>query len=510
MSATRQTPDTGSARNPVLDTVVTFIQNDIPGFEAGIYRLNLGQEITSSEGAAVNDAPIALTYDFAVAGDRFAFAQPDQTVFAVFPPDTSSGQYDTVFPHAVFTQSNLPWLRSPTKDHPEPDAAGDLPTWLWVLLLDDSDATANPGLTLDPQTGVIGDLFPTTVYPGSSLGDGVSYFSGGGDASDLEPGQTMDSPIQFIDLPPDLFGHLAPSLDDLRVMAHVREVSLIQKPTMAGISDTGVPTGRFSIAFGNRLPQDGANTRCYLVSLEAMEDHLPGGPSGAASATGWLRLAVLRSWRFRTTGQPAGFVDALMALNSGTENKAGEKRTALQLPYAGDNSVLQAGFEMGYVPLDTVLRTGEKTLSWYRGPLAPYAPVSQPPKLPLPSADAGLGFDPTTGLFDMSFAAAWTIGRQIALQDQSFSVPLYVWKRTLHQRLLASVSAGILAERLADLGPVTLPEGLAARFAAFAAARAGEAGNGEAGAGPALAEAPDGESFAAAGHLIMHMLAERT
>lgn len=489
-----QTANPGSALNPMLDTVVTFIQNDIPGFEAGLYRLSIGQELTSAEGTVVNDAPIALTYDFAVSGDRFAFAQPDQTVFAVFPPDNSSGQYDTVFPHAVFPLTNLPWLRSPTLDHPEPNAAGDLPSWLWVLLLDDRDAAATPGLVLDPKTGVIGDLFPSKVYASSSLGDGVSYFSGGGDESDLEPGQTMQSPIQFIDLPPALFDALAPSVDDLRVMAHVRQVSLTQKPTMAGISDKGIPTGGFSIVFGNRLPQQDANTRCYLVSLEAMEQYLPG--SGGSGAAGWLRLAVLRSWRFRTTGQPAGFVDALMELNAGTENQAGEKRTVLQLPYAGSNPVLQAGFEMGYVPLDTVLRTGEKTLSWYRGPLAPYAAVASPPDLPLTSADAGLSFDPTTGMFDMSFAAAWTIGRQIALQDQSFSVPLYVWKRDLHHRLLASVSGGILAKQLGNLGPISLPAGLAARFDGIGAAE--------------LDTAQQTKSFAAAAHLIIHMLAERT
>ncbi|RYD68128.1 MAG: hypothetical protein EOP58_01400 [Sphingomonadales bacterium] len=483
--------DTGTT-NPLLNEVVTFIQNDIPGFEAGTYKLQLTQTLVDGAdgGGTINEDPIALDYKFAVSGDRFAFAQPDSAVFAVFPPDTASGAWDTVFPHAVFPLSNLPWIRSPTKAHPEPNAVGDIPTWLYVLLLDDDDAKAG-NFSLDPATGVIGDLFPASFYSKSSLKSGVSYFSDGGDATALEPGQAMDSPIQYLDVPLSLFWQVAPTLADLALMAHVREVSFIQKPTISSVTDVGQPAGAFSIVFGNRLPQDGANTRCYLVSLEALEDYLPTSPDGGAPKAGQdgrqlLRLAVLRSWRFRSTGQPATFVDALLALNQDDAAPSGEKRTVLQLPYAGANAALQAGFEMGYVPLNTVMRTGEDTLSWYRGPLAPYANAVVPPALPVTSPDAALIFDPTTGMFDMSYGTAWTIGRMVALQDQSFSVPLYGWKQGVHQKLLASVSGGILAQRLAALSATPLPMHVAARV-------------------PEL----DTASFDSAHHLILHALAGR-
>lgn len=475
--------------DPLLNEVVTFIQNDVPGFEAGTYRLQLAQTLIDSAdgGGTINQDPIALSYDFAVSGDRFAFAQPDSAVFAVFPPDTASGAWDTVFPHAVFPLSNLPWIRSPTRTHPEPDAVGDLPTWLYVLLLDDEDAGAG-NFSLDPATGVIGDLFPASVYPQSSLGAGVSYFSDGGDASALEPGQAMDSPIAYLDVPLSLFWQVAPTIADLALMAHVREVSFVQKPTIPSVTDVGQPIGTFSIVFGNRLPQDGVNTRCYLVSLEALADYLPTAQDGGAPQQGQdgsqlLRLAVLRSWRFRSTGQPASFVDSLLALNDGTQSD-GKKRTVLQRAYAGANPALQAGFEMGYVPLNTVMRTGEDTLSWYRGPLAPYANAVVAPALPVPSPDAALIFDPTTGLIDMSYGAAWTIGRLVALQDQSFSVPLYGWKQRIHRGLLASVSGGILAQRLATLSTTALPPQVSARI-----------GQG------------DLASFGNAQHLVLHALA---
>ena len=459
----------------LLNENVTFIQNASPGFEAGTYRLEITQTLSEAKsrgakssagegksdatgmggGKRIDDGDLRTSYDFAVSGERFSFAQPDKAVFCVFPADNSSGNYQTVLPHAVFAQATLPWMRSPSGRRPAADAQGDIPTWLWVMLLDERDVAAHQGASLDPATGVIGDLFPGSVYTNSTLpADGVSYFSAGGDASALEPGQQMSNPIQFIDVPRALFDQVAPRIEDLRLMAHVRKVSLVRKPTIAQVSDRGVPVGSFSIVFGNRLAQIGVNTRCYLVSLEAMAPYLPGGGSAGG---GVVRLAVLRSWRFRASDSPAGFVDGIKALNAGTHaGDAGgagvRRRTALQRPYSGDNSALKSALAMGYVPLDTVMRTGEKTISWYRGPLAPYAETRAGPRLPLSSADAGLIFDPISGVFDMSYAAAWTLGRMLALQDQSFSVPLYVWKQGLHADLMAGVCDRILAERVADIG----------------------------------------------------------
>ena len=56
----------------------------------------------------------------------------------------------------------------------------------------------------------------------------------------------------------------------------------------------------------------------------------------------------------------------------------------------------------------------------------------------------------TTGLLDASLAAAWTIGRLIALQDKGFSAALYTWKRGLTQAVVDTAEREILAEILGD------------------------------------------------------------
>ena len=82
-------------------------------------------------------------------------------------------------------------------------------------------------------------------------------------------------------------------------------------------------------------------------------------------------------------------------------------------------------------------------------------------------------------------AGCWTC--PIALQDQSFSVPLYVWKHDLHHVLMASVSGAMLSDRLAALGDVVLPQRLQSRLEA--AANPGALG-----------------SFKAAHHLVLNAL----
>lgn len=59
-------------------------------------------------------------------------------------------------------------------------------------------------------------------------------------------------------------------------------------------------------------------------------------------------------------------------------------------------------------------------------------------------------FDPTTGMLDVSYAAAWTLGRQLALQDSAFSTALYNWKRGLQQSVVDAVESQILQEQFGE------------------------------------------------------------
>jgi hypothetical protein len=476
------------AGEAVLDQRVTFFQHSLPGLEDGTYQLDVAQRIVAPEvrgpdrpGAAEGEGqaapitgdPLTATYRFAVLGDRFTLTRPD-TVFALFPGDNAAGEFGAALPHAVLSNPTLPWARHPTAHPPTAglapgaDTERDVPSWLAILLLDSGDVAAHPGTSEAARAAVIGDLFPKGVYPDSTLGEGLSYFRAGEGAGALTGGESLADPIQILDLPLTLFWQVAPTLPDLALLAHVRRVDLGAKPTIPGISDIGEPVGDFSVVVSNRLPATGRVSTAYLVSLEGLEDLLPSPPDGAPPAA-WadrgarlLRLAVLRSWSFTATGEPATFTDALQRLNGrppGDEHDA--PLTALRHPPAGDSAEIARALDLGYVPLDHDLRDEGRTVSWYRGPLVPVPVSVERVGLPVTSADAALVFDPTSGLLDASYAAAWTLGRLLALQDKAFSVPLYRWKRGLQQQAVAAVENALLHDAFAHVLGTPLPLGYA-------------------------------------------------
>jgi hypothetical protein len=476
-----------NSNNPQLNQLVSFIQHDLPGLDAGKYQLLVQQDVKDAEGKTVSDDTLTTTYNFAVTGDRFGLKKPGEMIYSVFPAANATGKYNAVLPSVVLTKTKFPWSRIPNntlneelkKLEPGQDVDEDVSTWLTIILLDEDDVTAYandfPAFALQPANATIGDLFETDMNAQSTLGTNCSYFSKkdidkGKPMSDfMDAGDQVTDNIQVIDIPLPLFWKIAPTIDDLKMMAHVRKVSLLNKPTMPGISDVGEPEGSFSIVFGNRLPGANKKTFAYLVSLEEMEDFLPsaeeGGPptATAGKADKLLRLAVLTSWTFYSVGDSAGFISQLNALNNAAPpvgqnvNATLQANTNLRLT-APDTAlpIVKNALTMGYVPLNHQLRSGEinngvvtvdKTVSWYRGPLTPYLISNASVTLPVASPDQATIFDPTTGLLDVSYSAAWTLGRQLALQDKGFATALYNWKKGLTQDVINNAEQQLLAQQ---------------------------------------------------------------
>lgn len=116
----------------------------------------------------------------------------------------------------------------------------------------------------------------------------------------------------------------------------------------------------------------------------------------------------------------------------------------LPIPANLDNATAKRFMASGFVPLPHHFRQGDRSVSWYHGPLMPSPP--QVPQQVDHSTEAGaplsaraadelLFFDQTTGLFDVSYAAAWELGRMLMLKNTSLALQLFNWKRSqAHQQ----------------------------------------------------------------------------
>ena len=369
---------------------IEFIQYHQPGLLADEYRITVRQEIsTSGKVAQEIPAPVfSVTKSFLVAGERFEIKPED--VNAVFPPDGNLGEHSNVLPHVVLNRSTLPWERNAR------EAGNAEVPWLTLLLFDDAEKPT-------PRIITLGELRDTSA--------GAPKFP---DVM-LESGQLESDKVTVIDVAKSLLQTLMPTEDELALMTHVRQ----QKD--AG----GNPAGdELAVIIGNRLPLKGGGSTVHLVSVEERYQDGEFDYQGAAD-TDSIRLVTLKSWSFICADERQVFKTLLLHLN--------REPSTLRLP-KNDSPDAEKYLSAGCVLLPHYLRQGETTASWYHGPLVTGENTTDT-TLPARASDELLRYNPSNGMFDVSYAAAWEAGRLLALQSKQLSVSLYNWKRTHAQQL---------------------------------------------------------------------------
>ena len=130
------------------------------------------------------------------------------------------------------------------------------------------------------------------------------------------------------------------------------------------------------------------------------------------------------------------------------------------------NEAAEGYLAMGSVPLPHALRQGNQTVSWYHGPLVPGPNKTKDIDLPIRTADELTRYNENLGMFDVSYSAAWELGRLLTLKNKRVAVDLFNWKRAhTHHQILREAE-----EELIDLpfdGPsptLHLPQSVIAWF----------------------------------------------
>jgi hypothetical protein len=367
---------------------IEFVSFHVPVLQDGDYLVEVTQRVEAGE----IDETFTVERRFAIAGPRFDL--PPQEVSAVFPPKGGLGEYSDVFPHVVFRRSTLPWercaIRPPDEEtHPQRQLRRETP-WLVLLLFSEGEL---PELHSVP----VGEL-------------GLA----------LETGQKAEDLAHVIEVQRSLLQALLPSAAALRQLAHVRQVrdgeGMLEAPEEA-------------VLICSRLPASGQTSAVHLVSLEGRYSADESFDWDGADQGDPVRLVSLACWQFACVSAAHTFHQLLLGLD--------RQPPTLRLPGAEHEGMALAEpfLREGLVAVPHQLRQGQRTVSWYRGPLLG-GPTVRSPALPAHHADALLIYRPSIGMFDVSYAAAWELGRHLALADKGFSVALYHWKRAVAQALM--------------------------------------------------------------------------
>lgn len=377
-------PDVDSGPVLMPDDKIRFIDSQRPALDDGTYTVTVTHELEIGATKAL-DAKRPLT--FVVAGPRFILAPGE--VASVFPPPGSSGAFAAVLPHVLLDRPSLPWERSAI-----PAAHDDGPPWLALLVLAEDEiqrsATVRASELITAPAGAAAPA-PSPSFPLLPRG----------------PSDDPEQPVLVIDIAAALAAKILPTTGELTLLTGVRDVNGAE--------------GR-ALVVASRLPARGKRNLVHLVSLE--HQYRPAAKPGAQPGhwakdvtTGTVRLISLAQWDFFCEGDDGDLGVILKEITIG----------GFRLNTAGLKGSLGPA-QAGAVPVEHRLATGERTAAWYHGPLSIR---DHGVALPLPArrAEELLLVEKATGMTDISYAAAWELGRVLALRDPAVGVRLYQWKR---------------------------------------------------------------------------------
>lgn len=222
----------------------------IPALEAAAYTMNVSVGLdTSGDGVDEGDLPAApLATHFNVTAPRFKLP-PDQALMT-FPPANSEGAYEARLPQIVLKKRTLPWDRkaAPTGTKIKNQTVEERTPWLALVVIAEGEGQ------------VVHDKpWEECVTPGVTL-----------------TGKVDTPQASYLSVPQSTVDAIFPTIEDLAMLTHVREVNLDDTEAAMGDDD-----GFFAVVIANRMPQfDTVNckpkayTAC-LVNLEGQLGALP-------------------------------------------------------------------------------------------------------------------------------------------------------------------------------------------------------------------------------------------
>ncbi|MER7705705.1 hypothetical protein ABTX81_22785 [Kitasatospora sp. NPDC097605] len=419
-----------------------LLQDELrPSVQTGTYEVTVTAAV-SGDGVSDNLPP--AVHKLTVAGPRFAL---DTTaVDRVHPPPGGYGDHRRTLAHLSLTDPTLPWQRH-AKAHDEQDRT----PWLALLVVTDHEAPVHQDTGRATVRRTVTDFLAQCRNPPAKtllpdLGE-----------EEIPAGLTH---CQTLDVAADVFTDLAPRLEEAGDLVFVRRVFENTDRTWADGTRTPAETAEQAraVVLSARLPATPGPYSAHLVSLEGLGDHLHGSwplrRDGQEVDT--VRLLSLYSWSFQHAPDAKGsFQDALTDLVAGSG-----KDLLLRLPVPGGAAPQTADTPVGaaarrrlgagYVPVTHRLPTGERTFAWYRGPFTPVAPAP-PARKPeeLTGETDALAYDQDHGVFDVSHASAFALGRFLTLSDPALNQALSVLRKDAQNTLHTALSQGAAYEVLA-------------------------------------------------------------
>ncbi len=461
----------GSSSTPAVGPVLSLGEEQIfssyvPGLEAGLHTICAKQDIVADGQTLCK----TTTHLFNVIAPRFAL--PDNAVDSFYPPRGHADRAEVV-PHMVFNDPTLPWERTASTIFADDDATNTVP-WLAVLLftqdelrLSSSDlstmfAATSLGTTAKQSSTLTINMLASEILDVKNSASGVVY--------DPE-GDGADAKTDLIFVPSVLFNPIFTQYDGQgqpkpgqkngwvhhhRFLSHLRHIHLDGTATAATTDDED---HTYSVVVGHRTgPLDitqPTTVVAHLVNIEGVEG------MGWPVTQSYVAMSSLYSWDYtclppKSLNVADAFAQLGTSLNVLRPGLTQDDVKALQAAGAVGNR-LNSRLNDGFSMVRYRTQTGEVSSAFFRGPFTPNTvtfPATEKPPWPAASTTGQKLqiLDQQLNLMDLTYSAAWNLGKTLALADQTFAAALSRVRSQILDVAMKEAQESVIKAWAADLG----------------------------------------------------------
>lgn len=389
-----------------LKQIIKFGDKFCPAVGEGEYKLVWNQQISIESGKpdgriAARDA-YEEKLEFAVNCNRFRL-EPGM-LHSTYPPAYAEGDFCMHIPQITFMNDSFPWERT---------CIGKGYPWCSLLLFDEADGVEIKSMTI--QEAFLSKKDSSRCFV-PEIG--------------LKNGEKETDHCIVLDIPRKLFIQVMPEKEELSLLAHIREVSVEDKATHLYVTE-----GQFASIIGNRLcrrTQDKLMINVHLISLEGYQDFFADTKrENMFTEQDKVRVISLTDWKFVSCAKgEKSFKQLAVNMSVGHFGQ-------MELEGKQDQQTVPDMLRLGYRPINHETREGMRTVSWYKSPLLPCIPAFQSIDTDgdscdqyqnyqcISQPDAALAYISDLYMLDTAYAAAWQLGRLLALRNQELLSVLY-------------------------------------------------------------------------------------
>ncbi|MCU6761187.1 Uncharacterised protein [uncultured Roseburia sp.] len=350
--------------------------NCIPGLEEGKYIAEGIQTVTLPQ-----KDTFSVKKDFYVAVNTETMAVDE--VFSVYPAFEQQGDFAGVLPFIVLKNKTYPWIKRWMED-----INGHRVPWTALIVVSEDEGSRETDVKYKTLKGLKerNVFFPYKEKTATCCRD--------------------DDNIHILTIPKETYYSIMPDAEDLPWLAHSKFVDLSAAEDSIAKQD-----GWFSTVIANRfIPSSEDKTMKSTVHLVSVDGYLN---AKIPDECDFVRFISIYHWNvYSEKTEDKSFV----SLVNGLAKHSGTVKDKELKPHA--------------------LRTGEKTFSFYHGPLLPYHSerydeINGEEKF---TADGRMIYDSENGIFDVSYSAAFNLGRLLTLSRRSEAENIAAWRKELAVR----------------------------------------------------------------------------